>query len=137
MRTIFDPPSPIDTFFITKRYYYRHKSFEPLPCLDRDLFYGRPLRQNICRIQTSTEQSFDQNISNSQVYLFLFRLDGGYAIQNYEGKAKALRTNVSSNTAMRGFGGPEGAIVIEEIIHRIAHILKRDPNEIKKVVIRP
>jgi len=37
---------------------------------------------------------------------------------------------------MRGFGGPEGAIVIEEIIHRIAHILKKDPNEIKKVGLR-
>jgi xanthine dehydrogenase molybdopterin-binding subunit B len=63
-------------------------------------------------------------------------MDGGYTIPNYEGKGKALRTNVPSNTAMRGFGGPEGAIVIEEIIHRIAHILKKDPNEIKKVGLR-
>jgi len=34
---------------------------------------------------------------------------------------------------MRGFGGPEAQIVIEEIVDRIAHEIKKDPNDIKEV----
>ena len=65
--------------------------------------------------------------------LFHFRLDSGYTLHNYEGRGRALRTNVPSNTAMRGFGGPEGSIVMEEIINRIAHDLKLDANAVKEV----
>jgi xanthine dehydrogenase molybdopterin-binding subunit B len=35
---------------------------------------------------------------------------------------------------MRGFGGPEGQIVIEEIIDKIAHELNLDPNSVKEVI---
>ena len=63
------------------------------------------------------------------------RLDGGYTLHNYEGRGRALRTNVPSNTAMRGFGGPEGQIIIEEIVHKIAHELNMDPNPVKEVII--
>jgi hypothetical protein len=38
---------------------------------------------------------------------------------------------------MRGFGGPEGSVVMEEIINRIAHELKLDANSIKEVIILP
>ena len=41
----------------------------------------------------------------------------------------ALKTNLPSNTAFRGYGGPEGAIVIETVMDHIAHILKMDPAE--------
>lgn len=34
---------------------------------------------------------------------------------------------------MRGFGGPEAQIIIEEIVDRIAHELKKDPKVIKEV----
>ncbi|MDO6470061.1 molybdopterin-dependent oxidoreductase, partial [Neptunomonas phycophila] len=42
------------------------------------------------------------------------------------------KTNLASNTAIRGFGGPQGMVVIEEIMYAIAHHLKSDPLTIRK-----
>lgn len=70
---------------------------------------------------------------NSYGLLFK-RLDGGYTLTNFNATGKALKTNVPSNTAFRGFGGPEGAIIIEEIIAKMAHLCGLDINKIKEVI---
>ena len=59
----------------------------------------------------------------------ILRLDGGYTIRNFDATGYALKTNLPSNTAFRGYGGPEGAIVIETVMDHIAHALKLDPAE--------
>src|SRR5208283_1446905 len=41
------------------------------------------------------------------------------------------KTNLPSNTAFRGFGGPQGMAVMEEVIDRIARTLKKDSAEIR------
>ena len=43
------------------------------------------------------------------------------------------RTNTQSNTAFRGFGGPQGAIAIENILDTIARTLGRDPLDVRKL----
>ena len=40
--------------------------------------------------------------------------------------SKRLKTNTVSNTAFRGFGGPQGAIAIENIVDSVARALGRD-----------
>ena len=50
------------------------------------------------------------------------------ALHGYSGK-----TNTQSNTAFRGFGGPQGAIAIENIIDSIARKLGRDALEVRKI----
>ena len=54
-------------------------------------------------------------------------MDGGYTIRNFDATGYAIKTNIPSNTAFRGFGGPEGAIVIETVMDHIAHHIKADP----------
>ena len=49
------------------------------------------------------------------------------AMHGYSGK-----TNTQSNTAFRGFGGPQGAIAIENILDTIARTLGRDPLAVRK-----
>jgi xanthine dehydrogenase large subunit len=49
------------------------------------------------------------------------------AMHGYSGK-----TNTQSNTAFRGFGGPQGAIAIENILDSIARTLGRDPLDVRK-----
>ncbi len=44
-----------------------------------------------------------------------------------------LKTNTQSATAFRGFGGPQGMLGIERVIDHIAHDLKKDPLEVRKV----
>ena len=50
------------------------------------------------------------------------------AMHGYSGK-----TNTQSNTAFRGFGGPQGAIAIENILDSIARKLGRDPLDVRKL----
>jgi xanthine dehydrogenase molybdopterin-binding subunit B len=43
----------------------------------------------------------------------LFHLDNAYYIPNVEFSGRVVKTNLASNTAFRGFGGPQGMLVIE------------------------
>ena len=42
----------------------------------------------------------------------LFHIDGAYAIPNIRVVGRICRTNLPSNTAFRGFGGPQARIYI-------------------------
>jgi xanthine dehydrogenase large subunit len=48
-------------------------------------------------------------------------------------RALACKTNTVSNTAFRGFGGPQGAIAIENILDTIARTLGRDPLDVRQL----
>ncbi len=50
----------------------------------------------------------------------LFHLDNAYYIPAVEFRGQVAKTNLSSNTALRGFGGPQGMVIIEEIMDRVA-----------------
>lgn len=63
----------------------------------------------------------------------LFHVDNAYYIPNLKVVGKSWKTNLPSNTAFRGFGGPQGMILIEEIIDRIARHLGKDPVAIRKL----
>lgn len=62
----------------------------------------------------------------------MFHLDNSYYIPNVEFSGQAMKTNVASNTAFRGFGGPQGMLVIEEIIDRIARRLGKSPESVRE-----
>src|SRR5882757_8671672 len=63
----------------------------------------------------------------------LFHLDNAYYIPHVEFSGQAMKTNVASNTAFRGFGGPQGMLVIEEIIDRIARRLGKSPEAVREL----
>jgi xanthine dehydrogenase large subunit len=50
----------------------------------------------------------------------LFHLDNAYYIPAVHFSGRVAKTNVTSHTAFRGFGGPQGMLVIEEIMDRVA-----------------
>ena len=60
------------------------------------------------------------DLSIPWILMLMMRIDGGYTLRHFNGQGKAVRTNSPSNTAFRGFGGPEGAIYAETIMDRIA-----------------
>ena len=62
----------------------------------------------------------------------LFHLDNAYYIPNVHFEGRVAKTNVVSNTAFRGFGGPQGMLVIEEILGRIALRLGLPPEEVRR-----
>ncbi|MCU0565048.1 MAG: xanthine dehydrogenase molybdopterin binding subunit [Oculatellaceae cyanobacterium Prado106] len=62
----------------------------------------------------------------------MVHIDNAYYIPNLEVRGQIARTHKASNTAFRGFGGPQGMIVIEEIIDRIARTLKLSPELVRE-----
>ena len=62
----------------------------------------------------------------------MFHLDNAYYIPAMEVSGRVAKTNLVSNTAFRGFGGPQGMLVIEEIIDRIARRLGLAPEVVRE-----
>jgi xanthine dehydrogenase large subunit len=61
----------------------------------------------------------------------LTHTDNAYWIPHFRAVGYACRTNKQSNTAFRGFGGPQGVVVMEDAIDRIAHQLGRDADDLR------
>lgn len=61
----------------------------------------------------------------------LFHLDNAYYLPHVRFEGRVAKTNVTSQTAFRGFGGPQGMLVIEEILGRIALRLGLPPEEVR------
>jgi xanthine dehydrogenase large subunit len=61
----------------------------------------------------------------------MFHSDNCYLLPNVEIVGRACRTNLASNTAFRGFGGPQGMVFIEDILDRIARHLDVPPHDVR------
>ncbi|CAL9554873.1 xanthine dehydrogenase molybdopterin binding subunit [Streptomyces sp. enrichment culture] len=62
----------------------------------------------------------------------LCHIDNTYWIPNARVAGRIAKTNTVSNTAFRGFGGPQGMLVIEDILGRCAPRLGLDPRELRE-----
>lgn len=63
----------------------------------------------------------------------MFHCTNAYAIPNVRITGWVCKTNLPSNTAFRGFGGPQGMFVAENIIRELARIVKRTDCEIAEL----
>src|SRR5882672_8618050 len=61
----------------------------------------------------------------------LTHTDNAYWIPHFRAIGYACRTNKQSNTAFRGFGGPQGVVVMEDALDRIAAHLMRDRDQVR------
>ncbi len=71
------------------------------------------------------------DLSGPVVTRALTHLDNCYHIPNSDFTGFAAKTNTVSNTAFRGFGGPQGILAIEAIIDNTARELGLDPNAVR------
>ena len=62
----------------------------------------------------------------------LFHADNAYFYPDVRLQSRPMKTHTVSNTAFRGFGGPQGVVMAERIIEEIAYALGRDPLEIRR-----
>lgn len=62
----------------------------------------------------------------------MFHIDNTYYIPNLVVKGRIAKTNKASNTAFRGFGGPQGMVVIEDIVDRVARTLELPPEVVRE-----
>ncbi|MDG1482714.1 MAG: xanthine dehydrogenase molybdopterin binding subunit [Myxococcota bacterium] len=61
----------------------------------------------------------------------LFHVDNAYFLPAVRIVGRVCKTNLPSNTAFRGFGGPQGMLVLEEAINRYAERIGADPAEVR------
>jgi len=59
-------------------------------------------------------------------------VDNAYFLEHLELVSHRCKTHTVSNTAFRGFGGPQGMVVIEQIIDEIARTLALDPLAVRR-----
>ncbi len=62
----------------------------------------------------------------------MFHADNAYYLENVSITSHRCKTHTVSNTAFRGFGGPQGMMAIEWVIDEIARYLGVDPLEVRK-----
>ncbi len=62
----------------------------------------------------------------------VFHLDNSYYIPNVEFSGRVAKTNLASNTAFRGFGGPQGMLVMEEIVDRVSRSLNLPAEKVRE-----
>lgn len=74
---------------------------------------------------------FSLDLSPAILSRALFHLDSAYFIPELRFSGLICRTNHPSNTAFRGFGGPQGMAVIEDAINRFAELRGEDPAAIR------
>ncbi|MDP1692264.1 MAG: xanthine dehydrogenase molybdopterin binding subunit [Burkholderiaceae bacterium] len=75
---------------------------------------------------------FSADLSPPVMTRALCHFDNAYWLPHVEMHGWCARTNTQSNTAFRGFGGPQGAIAIEFILDSIARRLGRDPLDVRR-----
>jgi xanthine dehydrogenase large subunit len=62
----------------------------------------------------------------------MFHSDNAYYLPDVTIKSYRCKTNTVSNTAFRGFGGPQGMVGIERVMDAIAFQLGKDPLEVRE-----
>ncbi len=63
----------------------------------------------------------------------MFHADNAYYLNDVTITSHRCKTNTVSNTAFRGFGGPQGMVGIERVIDEVAFALGKDPLEVRKL----
>ncbi|NIR31912.1 MAG: xanthine dehydrogenase molybdopterin binding subunit [Gammaproteobacteria bacterium] len=62
----------------------------------------------------------------------MFHADNCYYLDNVTITSHRCKTNTASNTAFRGFGGPQGMMAIEYVVDEIARHLGTDPLAVRR-----
>ncbi|MDL2198672.1 xanthine dehydrogenase molybdopterin binding subunit [Halopseudomonas aestusnigri] len=75
---------------------------------------------------------FSPDLSNAIVERAMFHSDNAYYLDQARVTGHCCKTHTVSNTAFRGFGGPQGMMVIEQAVDDIARYLRLDPLEVRK-----
>lgn len=85
------------------------------------------------KVEMVLRAGFSTDLSPPVATRAICHFDNAYYLNDVEIHALCGKTNTQSNTAFRGFGGPQGAIAIENIIENIARDLNKDALDIRKV----
>ncbi|KAL0831376.1 hypothetical protein ABMA28_002200 [Loxostege sticticalis] len=76
---------------------------------------------------------YSMDLSGHVVEKAMFHFGNAYYIPNVEVTAHVCKTNLPSNTAFRGFGGPQGMFGAECMLRHLAFTLGKTPEDLSKL----
>ncbi len=85
------------------------------------------------KIDMAAQAGFSADLTGPVVTRAVCHFDNAYYLGDVAIDAYSVKTNTQSNTAFRGFGGPQGALAIEYIIDSIARELGKEPQQVRKL----
>jgi xanthine dehydrogenase large subunit len=84
------------------------------------------------KLMMAVNCGFSADLSGPVADRAVFHADNAYFLQDVEIASYRCKTNTQSNTAFRGFGGPQGMIVTETIMSDIARTLGLDALDVRR-----
>ncbi|MFP5283058.1 MAG: xanthine dehydrogenase molybdopterin binding subunit [Actinomycetes bacterium] len=90
------------------------------------------LRLAALRVTLTSDGGWSLDLSEPVLARALCHIDNAYWIPNIEVHGRIAQTNKTSQTAFRGFGGPQGMLVIEDILGRCAPALGVEAEELRR-----
>lgn len=89
-------------------------------------------RVQAARIHLFADGGWSLDLSEAILGRAMFHVDNAYYLPALEVTGFVAKTHKTSQTAFRGFGGPQGMLVIEDILDRIARTLHLPPHVVRQ-----
>jgi xanthine dehydrogenase large subunit len=104
-------------------------------CFDYDyeIGYDNEGRILAAKVEMVSRAGYSADLSGPVATRAVCHFDNTYYLSDVDILALCGKTNTQSNTAFRGFGGPQGAIAIEYVIDEIARNLGKDALDVRKL----
>ena len=99
---------------------------------DYDVGFDATGRILAVKIMLASRCGYSADLSGPVNDRALCHVDNTYFLEHVEIVSHRCKTHTVSNTAFRGFGGPQGMMVIERILDDIARSLQLDPLELRR-----
>jgi len=80
-----------------------------------------------------SDGGYSTDLSGPVLDRALFHVDNAYYVPQLRFEGRVCRTHAASNTAFRGFGGPQGMLVVEDALNAVAEVTGQDPAEVRRL----
>jgi xanthine dehydrogenase large subunit len=100
--------------------------------IDYDVGFDRDGRIQGITFMQAIGCGYSPDLSGAIADRAMFHADNAYYLEHVRIVSHRCKTNTVSNTAFRGFGGPQGMVGIEHVVDEIARFLRIDPLVVRK-----
>jgi xanthine dehydrogenase large subunit len=79
-----------------------------------------------------SDGGYSLDLSAPVLHRALFHADNAYYLPHVRVEGRVCKTHMCSHTAFRGFGGPQGMVMIEDAMDRVARVLGLPPHVVRE-----
>ncbi|HTV22730.1 MAG TPA: xanthine dehydrogenase molybdopterin binding subunit [Polyangiaceae bacterium] len=94
--------------------------------------FDRSGRIHALALELYSDGGYSLDLSAPVLFRAMFHADNCYQVEHMSVTGRVCRTHLASNTAFRGFGGPQGMLMIEDVIDRVSRQLGLPPHEVRQ-----